>query len=392
MPSVASTRREAVEPVTATLRPVTEATCFSTLVGSGRHSAFQSPFWLSSWFTTMRCESIIARYWLDLRDAAGETVLGMPLVMRREAGLLVLEGADLCVSDYTAPVIHPRASARGAITPAACWAALRAAMPQADILRMARMPADIDGLHNPFVAHRMAGPSRQSGWLVELPANWECYFASLSPRMREKLGKARRRFLRQPNTRFAIAETSAEALHWLTELEAMQSQRIAEKGLSYALDRHDVSAFYRDLIVNGLESGSVAMAAMLSGDEIVAVNFAVVSGDRATYLRVANQFGPWHPMTPGQLVTKHLMRSLHARGVRKFDFALGDYDYKKRFGAQPVPLVDVEIATSLRGLPRVISNTLRSRMRRNALLRRMLGRKPLETVNEIRDEESQKAG
>ncbi len=56
-------------------------------------------------------------------------------------------------------------------------------------------------------------------------------------------------------------------------------------------------------------------------------------------------------MAPGLLVTEHLMQHLHADGVRTFDFAMGDYAYKRRFNAERLPLVTVENALTARAMP-----------------------------------------
>lgn len=45
------------------------------------------------------------------------------------------------------------------------------------------------------------------------------------------------------------------------------------------------------------------------------------------------------------------MAALHAEGVRRFDLSIGNQDYKRRFGAERVPLTDVSVALSWRGLP-----------------------------------------
>jgi CelD/BcsL family acetyltransferase involved in cellulose biosynthesis len=42
---------------------------------------------------------------------------------------------------------------------------------------------------------------------------------------------------------------------------------------------------------------------------------------------------------------------LHARGYRHFDFSIGNYEYKRRLGVQPRPLVDLLVARSPRGVP-----------------------------------------
>ncbi len=144
-------------------------------------------------------------YWLDLREAGGEPVLALPLISRREGGLTILSSPDLGVTDYNPPLLG-RAEIVAAHDREDLWSALRGALPSADLLRLKRMPAQVGDVPNPLARHGLAVCARTSGWVVQLPESWDTYFASLTPKMREKLGKCRRRFLRQPGARFVVTE------------------------------------------------------------------------------------------------------------------------------------------------------------------------------------------
>ncbi len=56
------------------------------------------------------------------------------------------------------------------------------------------------------------------------------------------------------------------------------------------------------------------------------------------------------------------MQHLHADGVRTFDFAMGDYAYKRRFGAERLPLITVEIALTARAMPGATARYLYRRL------------------------------
>jgi len=45
------------------------------------------------------------------------------------------------------------------------------------------------------------------------------------------------------------------------------------------------------------------------------------------------------------------MAALHRDGVREFDFSVGNYAYKRRFGVTRLPLIDISAALSWRGCP-----------------------------------------
>jgi len=74
------------------------------------------------------------------------------------------------------------------------------------------------------------------------------------------------------------------------------------------------------------------------------------------------------------------MAALHQDGVREFDFSVGNYAYKRRFGVARLPLVDISAALSWRGLPYAlrdrVARELRSYPQLTAFLKRALG-KPL---------------
>ncbi len=211
-------------------------------------------------------------YWLELRDTNGEPVLALPLILRREMGLAILSNPDLGVSDYNPPLLG-RPEIIAAHAPEAIWTAIRAALPPADLLRLKRMPPHVGESANPLVKSNFAVCARTSGWVVDLPDSWDDYIASLTPKMREKLGKCRRRFLRQPGAAFKVTEDVGEALHWLNRFDALQRERIEDKGVPYILDREPYASFYRALTRSGLPQGRIAMAALLAGDDIVASEF-----------------------------------------------------------------------------------------------------------------------
>lgn len=361
----------------AELFEVAADTDFSALVGEGPHLVFQSAHWLSTWFAALDCKHVLARYWVTFRDNAGEPIMGLPLVLRQERGLRMIEIPDCGVSDYQAPVFYRPESSHALRDSKAVWTAMRAVLPPADLLRFEGLQVNIDGVANPLVYHPLATPNRACGWQVTLPENWEDYIASLSARHREKLAKAKRRFLRQPGARIAVASNAAEARDWLEHLDHMQLQRLSDRGLETQIASTGISQFYRMLAETGISTGEVMMAGLFAENEVVAINFAVRSGNRATYLRVANIFGPWSPMTPGLLVTEHMMHHAHANGVRIFDFGLGEYDYKKRFGGMSFPLIDIDVPLAARGLPFAAASYLRRRLRGVEALRRLTGRKSL---------------
>ena len=58
------------------------------------------------------------------------------------------------------------------------------------------------------------------------------------------------------------------------------------------------------------------------------------------------------------------MAALHKDGVRKFDLSVGNYAFKRRFGATPLPLTDASKAFSWRGMPYALRDCAAQCLRR----------------------------
>ena len=74
------------------------------------------------------------------------------------------------------------------------------------------------------------------------------------------------------------------------------------------------------------------------------------------------------------------MAALHKDGVRQFDLSVGNYAFKRRFGAAQFPLTDVSMALGWRGLPYVLRDHAAQRLRRHPWLAERVSRalgKPL---------------
>lgn len=336
-------------------------------------STFQSPFWLSAWFRALGDVEGLDRFLVLVEDQAGLPLLALPLVRRVLNNVRVIEAPDLGVSDYAAPLV--RRSALGSLPhPELLWERIKAMLPPADLLHFCRQPPVIRGMVNPLYGHSAARRNRLNGWVLPLGACWDEYFASLSPKMREKLKKMGRKFDREPCGARKLVTTVDEAMAILDDLERLQGERIERKGLAYHLDEPAVRAFYRTLIKTGLPAGKVQMTALLVEGKTVAANLGVISGNELVYLRVANEFGDWARHALGLVVTELAISEAQRRGIRTFDFTMGNYDYKRRFGAIEMPLQDLVLPLNWRGWPVAIGWHLRAWASTVPLLRRLFGK------------------
>lgn len=356
----------------------TDAAGLHRLLAGLESGVCQSPLWLECWLSVFARSEDIETFVVLLRDRAGKVRLALPLVRHSENGLQFLEGMDRGVSDYNTPLIRRdgHADLPDAET---LWRAMTKVLPEADVLRLERMAPRVAGLDNPLFGHPRGRENRLAGWAPPEIECWDSFFSALSAKQRENSGKNRRRFLRQPGATIRIVADPDEGLAALESLDAFQKGRIGEKGLDYCLDQPNIAAFYRALTLKGMPQGQVLIVEMRAGEELVAVNFAALAGNEALYLRVGNQFGEWGKMSPGVMVTELAIEEAVRRGVKTFDFGMGDYVYKRRLGAREYPLRDLVLPLSLRGAPYALLWHARTWASRNPIVRKLTGRAALPT-------------
>ncbi|MEH2552319.1 CelD/BcsL family acetyltransferase involved in cellulose biosynthesis [Bradyrhizobium sp. AZCC 2262] len=345
---------------------------------------FQHPQWYDAWYRAFADAEGIAPLIAVVTDAStGEPVVLLPLIRRRQNNIATVEFADLDLTDYNAPIVGC-AAPRDAKAARALWRSLLSAlrrMPEkADLIRLRKIPVDLDGKPNPIALLGAGGPCSLNGNLVTTGEDYDGWRYTLEKTVRKELERSWRVFTRDPAASFAIITDTSEALRILSTTEAQQGTRMQSLGMNYILNDETCAAFYRNLIRDGVRNGYALVSALTAGDEVVATLLGIRTGSRYVMIRISNAGEKWSNCSPGRLIIERTMAALHRDGVREFDFSVGNYAYKRRFGVTRLPLIDVSAALSWRGWP----YTLRDRMvravrnypRLDGWLKRTLG-KPL---------------
>lgn len=333
----------------------------------GRATPFQNRHWLGAWYRSFASDEAARPLIVVVSDARTRDLVAiLPLCIRRQRGLQIAEFAGS--ADYNAPILGPAATGSATET-AAWWRHLcreLARLPGGcDLVRFRKMPAALAGGVNPLASLAGVQPCALTGHLVEVGDDYDAYRYSLEKTVRKELERSWRVFARHQGAEFRQVHDPDEALRTFAALEAQQSARMHDLGQSYSLDDASSAAFHRELIVRGLADGYVVLTALTCGDEIVATLLGIRTESHYVMVRISNAGPAWSNCSPGRLVIERTMAMLHADGVRTFDFSVGSYDYKRRFGVSDVALLDLTAALSWRGWPVIVRDRLRQWMRRS---------------------------
>ena len=326
---------------------------------------FQHPTWLAAWYGALEGRAGLAPLLVTVRvRETGALALRLPLVVDATGPRRIIAFADLGLTDYNAPLLGP-ASPRDAAGARALWRAVRGALPRADLLDLRKMPAVLQGRPNPLALLPGVRPCPLNGNLVTTGEDWDAYRHGLVRTVRKELERSWRVFSREPGTSFRIVADPDEGLRVVAVMARQQEARMRAIGADYRLDEAAFDAFYRRLAAEGIGSGYVLVTALMAGDEVVASLLGIRDAGSYVMVRIGNAGTRWSHCSPGRLVIERTMAALHAEGCRAFDFSVGDYDYKRRFGVAPLPLVDLTLALGWRGLPAAARAALAGGLRRH---------------------------
>lgn len=350
---------------------------------------FQHSRWLEAWYGAFAgiddIEPVLA---LISDPATGEPAALLPLIRRLQKGIRIVEFADLDLTDYNAPLLGP-AAPRDPQAACVLWRDLKAALRRmpggADLVRLRKMPLDLGNRPNPLALLDGASPCSLNGNVVATGDDFEAWRFTLERTVRKELERSWRVFTRDPAAAFRIVTDENEALRTLSTTEVQQGARMQHLGLNFVLNNETCAAFYRNLVSDGVASGYAVVSALTSGEEVVATLLGIRSGPRYVMVRISNAGDKWSNCSPGRLIIERTMAALHNDGVREFDFSVGNYAYKRRFGVVRLPLVDITASLSWRGWPYALRDRAVRELRKypqlTSRIKRALGKPPSREEN-----------
>jgi CelD/BcsL family acetyltransferase involved in cellulose biosynthesis len=341
---------------------------------------FQRRDWLTPLYAAIAAhEPAVTPLFAEIRDGQDALAYRLPLILRKAGGLRVIEFADLNMTDFNAPLLGPAAPLTAADGRKA-WAALKRALPPHDLLRFAKLPGEIAGKPNPLLLGRKAMPAAANGNLLVMGEEWNSFHFGLEKTVRKELERSWRVFTREPETSLAVISDPGEAALMLETMTALQRARMAEIGQPYGMDAPVTAALHRGLLEQGVPSGFALLTALKAGGEIVAALLGLRDGETFVMIRLVHAGGVWTKVSPGRLLIHKTLELLHGQGYRRFDFSVGNYAYKRRFGPTRTPLYDLAIAATPLGLPAALrlraGAALRQYPQIRETVRRMLGKPP----------------
>ena len=176
--------------------------------------------------------------------------------------------------------------------------------------------------------------------VLDLPASWEAYLATLSGKHRHELTRKTRRLAREvPDARVTCAATAddiARRFHDFLDLH-----RRSRAGKAKFMDER-MEAFFRRAIAALAGQGGARLWLLDTPDGPMA-SFVTLEWDGTVGLYNSGFHPDRAALSPGLVLLARLVGDAIARGMRRFDFLRGEERYKYEFGPTPEPVYAVRL-------------------------------------------------
>jgi CelD/BcsL family acetyltransferase involved in cellulose biosynthesis len=320
-------------------------------------TVFQTFEWLSAWQCHIGAGDRVLPTIVVGRFANGKTAFIAPLAVeqRRWAKRLRWLGQDLC--DYNAPLLARDFSQR--VTSEhflALWQELRRQLQsdprlRHDWIEFEKMPQTVGVQVNPFIALGVV-PNANSAHITLLGDNWETfYYAKRSSATRRRDRSKRKHMTEFGEILFTTVTAPDDVRRTLDTLWQQKKQIFGRKGIADIFDRRGYRQFFADIASDPNTRHLAHVSRIDIGDTCAAANFALTFG--GCYYHVLSSYcdGQLTRFGPGTLHLRELLAYAIARGLRLFDFTIGDEHYKLEWSDQRLKLYDFSAAATWRGLP-----------------------------------------
>ena len=231
--------------------------------------------------------------------------------------------------------------------------------------RTAKDAPDAGDQINPFT-YLAVTPNPNSAHLTRLGDDWKTfYFEKRSSATRRHDRAKRKRMMEFGKVRFQNAWGHDEQRLILETLIDQKSRAFARQSIADMFARPGCREFFLEHISSPTTRDLVHLSRVDIGSDCAATNFGLVFGDCYYHLLAsydqdiaASRYGP------GALHLRELMAHAIERGLRRFDFTIGDERYKLEWFDIHVPLFNYTAATTGRGWPARCASTVRRRVKR----------------------------
>jgi D-aspartate ligase len=333
-------------------------------------TVFQTFDWLATWQRHIGSREGASPVIAVATFADGEMAFLAPLcvVHERLGRRLCWLGQDQC--DYNAPLLAPDFSGRVEPTQfLAIWRELLAQLQSEPLLRhdwigFEKMPHTVGAQPNPFV-HLGVTLHASGAHLTKLGTDWESFYKAKRSSATRRRDRSKHRHMSQyGEVRFSTVTDADATRRTLAVLMEQKARSLARKGIGDIFAPPGHREFYLDLATNPRLRDVIHVSRVDIGPSCAAANFGVMFGDCYYHVLASFVDSEVAHYGPGALHLRELMAHAIKRGLKRFDFTIGDEPYKQEWSDATLALYDHAATVTWRGLPARALSAVQRRIKR----------------------------
>jgi CelD/BcsL family acetyltransferase involved in cellulose biosynthesis len=302
--------------------------------------AFAEPWWLEIGRRHGITPLIAVGY-----GAHDEPAFLWPLGWRRRGALTVAEPLGGKHANFHFGPWTDAALLAGRPTLDAALSGLRRAAPQVDVLALSNQAVEWRGRRNPFALLADALPSPSDAYRVRLDADPEAYLRRvLSHDARKQVRAKTRKFESMPGFQITRAAGPDETADLLEAFLRQKAAKFARMGVPDPFAAPGTRAF-----LDALAPASLDLYGLHAEGVPMAVFGGIGDGRRFSGMFMSYNACSHARLTPGYVLTAHVIADLCRRGYESFDLGVGEARYKAHFCNETENLIDVVIPLSIAG-------------------------------------------
>lgn len=324
------------------------AQAIDQLAGRAISTPFQRRAWMDSWQRWIgepqgKTQIDVIGY------RAGAAVLVLPLSLHSGRGIRHISWRADDLNDYCGPIADPeilqsltQSEARTLVQQTA------KAVGGADVAYLQKQPRRYGTVPNPFVSATSI-KYHANVHATHLGTTWEAYYHSKrSAKTRRRLKEKLNALSKRGAITIRFSEDPAEAAGLIGKCLDMKNAQLRQRGHWNHLSSSGATAHVTNYFADHCREKTWVAALFLNGTPS-AISFGFRDPEMWLLYQIAREDDAHSSLSPGTHLLMFIMRHCCEKGVKVFDFSLGDEAYKKDWCEETSALMTDIYPLSLRG-------------------------------------------
>jgi len=220
-----------------------------------------------------------------------------------------------------------------------------------DWIELEKMSTDVGNQANPFCGRGVvANPSGAHS--TALTSNWQQFYGDKRSSATRRRDRSKRKRLSEFGAVSFVTQSDAgDIVRTLQTLMQQKNRLFARRGIGDMFARPGWREFFLDVAVNPAMRPMVHVSRVQIGEVCAAANFGLVLGGTYYHMLASYDDGALAHYGPGALHLRELLAYAIGRGLRRFDFTIGDEPYKREWSDCAATLWDYRGVATWRGWP-----------------------------------------